>query len=500
MNRRQFLWMTATSGAAAATEGFWSIPSGAAAAGERRPNVVFVLADQWRAQATGYAGDTNARTRALDRLAAESVNLDHAVSGLPVCCPYRGSLLTGQYPLTNGVFINDVPLAPKGPTLGDVFTRAGYRTGYIGKWHLYGSPGGKNERRAFSIPHDQRFGFDYWKAAECTHDYNHSIYYQDDDPTPHYWEGYDAIAQTEDACGFIARQAKSEDPFCLILSLGPPHSPYDTAPERYQALYGDRDLQFRANVPEDTRKATEASLRGCYSHIAALDDCVGRVLARIEESRIAEDTILVFASDHGDMLGSQGLRAKHHPWDESIRVPFLLRYPRKLGKTGRRLGHPIDAPDIMPTLLGLAGLACPDTVQGTDLSLLLLGKRPVDPDAAALLTMPYSFFLARSCGWADYRGLRTQRYTYVRSIHGPWLLYDNEKDAYQMHNLCGQAAHKALQSKLDKALDARLRRVNDDFLPGRVYLERAGLTHYEEANVPIRGCVSPWGDWGPTMR
>ena len=468
-------------------------------AGERRPNVVFVLADQWRAQATGYAGDANARTGALDRLAQESVNLDHAVSGLPVCCPYRGSLMTGQYPLTNGIFINDVPLAPKGPTLGEVFTRAGYRTGYIGKWHLYGSPGGKGERRTLFIPRDQRFGFDTWKAAECTHNYNHSIYYQGDDQNPHYWEGYDAIAETEDACGFIARQAKAADPFFLMLSLGPPHSPYNTAPERYKALYASRDLQFRPNVPEDRRQAAVPDLRGYYSHIAALDDCVSKVLARIEASGIAEDTILIFTADHGDMLYSQGLQAKHHPWDESIRVPFLLRYPRKLGKAGRRFGYPIDAPDIMPTLVGLAGLACPETVQGTDLAPLLLGKRPVDPEAAALLSMPCSFFAARRCGWADYRGLRTERHTYIRSIHGPWLLYDNDKDPYQMHNLCGHAAYKALQSKLDKALDARLGRVNDDFLPGRTYLERAGLAHYQEANVPIGACVSPWGDWEPTM-
>ena len=107
-----------------------------------QPNVLFVLADEWRAQALKYSGDPNAHTPTLDRLARQSLNFTNTISGLPVCSPFRASLMTGQYPLTNGVFINDVPLKPKGVTLGEAFAHAGYRTGYIGKWHLYGSPDG----------------------------------------------------------------------------------------------------------------------------------------------------------------------------------------------------------------------------------------------------------------------------------------------------------------------------------------------------------------------
>src|SRR5437588_1213459 len=103
----------------------------------RRPNVLFLLADEWRAQSTGYNGDVNVRTPVLDRLASESVSFQNAVSGTPVCCPYRASLLTGQYPLTHGVFINDVELKPKGPTLGETFLRAGSRTGSLGQGPVY---------------------------------------------------------------------------------------------------------------------------------------------------------------------------------------------------------------------------------------------------------------------------------------------------------------------------------------------------------------------------
>ena len=139
-----------------------------------QPNVLFVLADEWRAQALGYSGDPNVHTTVLDRFAAESVNFENAVSGHPVCCPFRASLMTGQYPLTNGLFVNDEELKPTGTTLGQSFAKAGYQTGYIGKWHLYGSPDGKYGRRLAYIPPDHRFGFQYWKACECTHDYNHS--------------------------------------------------------------------------------------------------------------------------------------------------------------------------------------------------------------------------------------------------------------------------------------------------------------------------------------
>jgi arylsulfatase A-like enzyme len=180
----------------------------------RRPNVLFVLADEWRAQATRYNGDTNVETPALDRLAAESVRYDMAVSGTPVCCPYRASLLTGQYPLTHGVIVNDVELKPKGVTMGEAFTKAGYRTGWIGKWHVYGSPDGQYGRRLAYIPPEKRFGFDYWKACECTHDYNKSLYYEGKDQTPKYWPGYDAFAQTDDACSFIRQQSPTRSAWC----------------------------------------------------------------------------------------------------------------------------------------------------------------------------------------------------------------------------------------------------------------------------------------------
>ncbi|HYW45647.1 MAG TPA: sulfatase [Bryobacteraceae bacterium] len=464
----------------------------------RRPNVLYLLADEWRAQSTGYNGDRNTATPVLDRLEAESVNFENAVSGCAVCCPYRASLLTGQYPLTNGVFINDVELKPKGPTLGETFRGAGYRTGFIGKWHVYGSPDGRYGRRLAYIPPEKRFGFDYWKACECTHEYNHSLYYEGNDPTPRYWPGYDAIAQTEDACGFLEKHSGA-DPFLLILSLGPPHFPYATAPERYREMYRGRAIQFRRNVPEDKRQEAADILRGYYAHMAALDGCFDRLLQTLERAGAAEDTIVVFTSDHGDMMLSQGLTTKLYPWDESIRVPFLLRYPRKLGRKGRRIPMPLNSPDIMPTLAAMCGLAIPDSVEGRDWSGLIAGSSGPPPDAAAFLNLAVPITEARRYGFAEYRGLRTARYTYVRSIRGPWLLYDNERDPFQMHNLCNRSEHRDLQSRLNRALDAALMQRKDEFLPAAEYVKRAGVGHYQEVNVPVGRHPSPWGDWDSTL-
>lgn len=489
-HRREFLRALAA-GAAGAPAIFGQRP--------RRPNVLFILADEWRAQATGYNADPNVRAPVLDRLASQSVSFDTAVSGTPVCCPYRASLLTGQYPLTNGVFINDVELKPNGVTMGEAFARAGYRTGWIGKWHVYGSPDGRYGRRLAYIPREKRFGFDYWKACECTHEYNHSLYYDGDDPTPKYWPGYDASAQTDDACAFVERQAKARDPFCLVLSLGPPHFPLNTAPERYRAMFAERDIQLRPNVPEASKAEAIRGLRGYYAHMAALDECFGRLLATLDRARIADDTIVVFTSDHGDMMQSQGLTTKLHPWDESIRVPLLVRYPRKFGLKRRRVATPLNSPDIFPTLLGLAGIPVPDSVEGIGHSAAMTSPPPRDGGRAALLSLPVPITEARRYGFAEYRGLRDTRYTYVRSIRGPWLLYDNHSDPYQMRNLIGKPEARALQSRLDHTLDAELKRRKDDFLPAAEYVRRAGLGHYREVNVKVGRHPSPWGDWDSTL-
>ena len=447
--------------------------------GTRAPNIVFVLADQWRYEAFGYAGNPDVKTPNLDRLEREGIRFVNAVSAMPVCSPMRASLLTGQRPLTHGVFLNDVPLDPEAVTIAKVLRSAGYDTGYIGKWHVDG------HGRADFIPRERRQGFDYWKVLECTHDYNHSAYYADGPELLH-WEGYDAIAQTRDAQQYLRDHAQSQKPFVLFLAWGPPHDPYFTAPEKYRALYDAKTLTLRPNVPAGERANAQKVAAGYYAHCTALDDCFGELRRTLQDAGLAENTLLVFSADHGDMLGSRGAYKKQQPYDESIRVPLLLHWPKGLGVKARQLDAPINSEDLMPTLLGLCGVPIPKSVEGLDYSGYIRGKKNPG-DGATVILYPVVFGeWVRRVGGKEFRGMRTTRYTYVRDLAGPWLLYDNQTDPYQTNNLANQPKYSKLQVKLEATLARKLKERRDDFLPGAAYTEKWGYQVDANGKTSVR--------------
>lgn len=434
-----------------------------------KPNVIFILADQWRAQAVGYAGNEDVKTPQLDALAGESVVFNTAVAVMPVCSPFRASLLTGQYPLTHGVFYNDKPLRNEALTMAEIYKQAGYQTGYIGKWHLNGHAVDEDPftARDQPVPKERRQGFDYWKGREVTHDYNNSFYF-DENNERHEWQGYDAFAQTDSAISYIRRM--KENPFLLFLSWGPPHNPYATAPQPYQDMYDAAQLQLRANVPEAMQDSARQILAGYYAHCTALDKAMGDLLQAIEEEGIADHTIILFTSDHGDMLLSRGDLRKQRPWDESIRVPMLLRYPAQLQH--KQIDKPINTPDILPTLLGLSNIAIPASVEGRDFSKAISGEETYDKEAAlVMLPVPFHEWKFEN-GGREYRAVRTERYTYARDLKGPWLLYDNKQDPYQQDNLVGKAPSADLQDELEAMLQQKLRATQDDFLPADAYMKK----------------------------
>lgn len=435
------------------------------AARAARPNVLIVLADQWRAQAFGFAGDPNVRTPNFDRLAGESVRFVNAISGLPVCSPTRASLMTGQRPLTHGIFLNDVQLNPSAVTLPKVLKAVGYQTGMIGKWHIDG------RGRSNFIPRERRQGFDYWKVLECTHNYTNSFYYGDD-PARRVWPGYDAVAQTRDACAYIRSRSQFNQPFVLVLAWGPPHDPYLTAPDRYRALYDPAKLRLRPNVPAGLETAVRKMAAGYYAHCTALDDCMGEILTTLHETGAERNTILLFSADHGDMLGSQGQFKKQRPYDEAIRVPMLVRWPARLGSKPRPLDAPINSEDIMPTVLGLCGVPIPPSVEGLDYSDYVRGGRNPGDDATVFRCVAPFGEWERRAGGKEYRAVRTTRHTYVRDLSGPWLLFDNQADPHQTNNLVGSAEHAELQSRLDAMLQRKLREQNDEFLTARDYIAK----------------------------
>ncbi|MBD2699589.1 sulfatase [Spirosoma sp. BT702] len=449
----------------------------------KKPNIVIVMADQWRAEAFGYAGNRDVITPNIDKLAGESTNARYCVASVPVCSPSRASMLTGQHAHTHGVFYNDRPLRNEAVTLAEVCKQNGYQTGFIGKWHINGSmikdyaPG-----RVAPIPAERRQGFDYWRTLECTHNYNDSPYYNEVN-TRFVWQQYDAISQTDSAISFMTQ--KRDSPFLLVLAWGPPHDPYQTAPKEYRQKYAGKPIALRSNVPtKDTTDARRA-LRGYYAHINALDDCIGRLQTALKGASLDDNTIFIFTSDHGDMLYSQGELNKQKPWDESIRIPFLLKYPAGLGRKGRTLDVPMTLTDVMPTLLSMTQQSIPASVQGKDYSALIRQPRAARPDDAALIACIVPFHQwGYGRGGREYRGVRTPRYTYVRDLKGPWLLYDNEKDPNQLTNVVNKPDMAPTQKQLEAILTKKLRDANDDFLPGNVYMDK---WHYPWAVVDSVG-------------
>ena len=454
----------------------------------KKPNIVFVFGDQWRAQATGYAGNPTVKTPHLDRFATESINLTQAVSGYPVCSPARASLLTGQFPLTHGVFVNDVHLDNSAVSIAQAFKQGGYQTSYIGKWHVDG------HGRSNYIPPERRQGFADWKVLECTHNYNQSAYYSGNSDQKLFWDGYDAIDQTKAAEDYIRQHRNSDQPFLLMISWGGPHAPYQTAPEEYRELYQPENIPLRPNVPAEAAKQAQEDIAGYYAHCTVLDDCMGSLLATIEAEDIQDNTIVVFTSDHGDMLGSQGLIKKQKPWEESIRIPFLLRYPALFGLEGQQVPEAmIGMQDMMPTLLGLSRLPIPEGVEGIDFSNFLQGDENPS-DSIALLACYHPFGQWRSgidggpYGFTgrEFRGIRTNSHTYVRSLQGPWLLYDNLNDPYQLDNLVDLPQHLSLRDDLDQKLQRKLDQRKDKFLSGMEYINTWGYTVDERGTVPYQ--------------
>jgi arylsulfatase A-like enzyme len=448
----------------------------AADAPKQKPNILYLMADQWRASAMGYAGDPTVKTPQLDKLAAQSLNFTNAVSVLPVCTPHRAALMTGRFPTSTGMFLNDANLPAEEVCMAEMLGGAGYTTGYIGKWHLDG-----HGRQAFVAP-ERRQGWQYWKAAECEHTYNQSHYYTGDSDVKQFWDGYDAFAQTRDVQQYLRDRANGSQPFVLVVAYGTPHFPHGTAPAKFKMMYPPDKIQLPPNVPLEMQARARAEAQGYYGHCTALDQCIGELMGTLVETGLEKNTIVVFSSDHGEMLGSQGVRPtqKQVAWSESARVPFLLRVP---GIAPRKVATPITTPDVLPTLLGLVGVAKPKSIEGDDLSPLVREGRDEDRAALYMNVSPFSPEVGTG-KLKEYRAIQTNRYTYVRALNGPWLLYDDQADPYQMNNIVAVPAHAALVKELDARLQAQLQRIGDDFRPGPAYLAEWGYKIGPHGSVP----------------
>jgi arylsulfatase A-like enzyme len=427
------------------------VGSSPAAEPARRPNVLIVIPDQFRAQALGCMGNPDVHTPHLDRLAAEGILFRQTFANTPVCCPARAVLLTGKYAHRNGMVCNDLRLRESEPTLAKLLRAEGYRTGFIGKWHLDGGP----RNPGFVPPGPRRQGFDFWAACECRHDHFNPVYFRDT-PQPIRGSKFEPEVLIDVALEFL--RASRDRPFFLVVSMHPPHDPYG-APKVYMERYDPQKLTMRRNWRPGVKQAGREQIAAYYAAITAIDDQVGRLLRGLADLGLDRDTIVLFTSDHGDMLGSQGARLKRKPWEESIRVPGILRYPARV-KPGRKVDALFSHVDVAPTLLALCGVRVPGDMQGSDLSGVVLGKTDRGPDSVF-----FQIFVPFDGDGTPHpwRGVRTARFMYARTEKEPWVLYDLEKDPDELTNLAANAEARPVRAELETRLARWMRETGDSW-------------------------------------
>jgi arylsulfatase A-like enzyme len=434
-----------------------------------RPNILYVFSDQQRYGTMGCTGNPVIETPHLDRLAREGVSYDRAFSACPICSPYRAQILTGRYAHANGVVDNEYALSDDQVTLAQALGAAGYRSAYVGKWHLGYGP----------YPVESRYGFSDMAAYNCQHDYYQTTYYRNEEG-PYEMAGWAPSVETDLAIRWMQEHRTQEGtaPFFLMLSWGPPHWPYDQYPSEYQ-IYDPQTVDLPPNVPEQLAAFARLEVADYYGNISALDHEMGRLLAWLEESGLAEDTVVCYSSDHGDHLSSHGYGKPmdlwlHHskraskatPYEESIHIPFLMRYPRRVAP-GCRTEVLFSSVDVMPTLLSLAGVGIPDGVQGQDLSHAALGMAGTDPDSVYLQILGPGW--PHRGDWVGcWRGIRTQRWVYARWHRGGQvLLFDREQDPYEMDNLGGRPEFADMRATLEARLRQWMEEVRDPFDGGQ---------------------------------
>ena len=491
---------------------------------ENRPNILIFYPDQMRADAMGCAGNPIVKTPYIDRLANEGVHFTDAFVSYPVCCPFRASLFTGKYAQGHGMYQNHFPLRADQIFLARLLKDAGYHTGYVGKWHLEGGP-----RPGFVPPGERRFGFDYFIGFNRGHFYLKSIFYKDDDQ-PHHCPRWEPEYQTEHLIDFIEQSVAKDDgnPFFGFVCYGPPHFP-NVMPDHLRNLYDPAEIELPPSIlsPEEHETARQERLRYDYaanlksedhSHagdghkpqgeqeteeetrkfiaeyygmITGVDHNVGRVLNALDRLDIVEDTIVIFLSDHGDMLGQHGYYCgiKKTAYRAAMQVPFIVRYPGRF-PAGKKVDALIDvAVDTMPTLLDLCGIPIPNSVHGTSYLPLLDGTAEEIRDAVMYQSMKMLDGDISEFTCMPERGIRTKDWLYVRQPERRKMLFDLQNDPGEIKNLAGDGSLTGLMDDFDERIRTHMEETGDDWdlcldFPPENYLTQAEGRKYMDELVP----------------
>lgn len=485
MKRRDFLKAVGLSAVSMGLGG--CLEGGKRITGKRgkRPNLVFVFPDQMRGQAMGFLNEEPVITPHLDRFALESLVLPQMASCYPVCSPFRAMLMTGKYPHANKVISNcnsdttpfDCQLQESDVCWSDILKGKGYSLGYIGKWHL-DSPyepyiDCRNNRGKVAwnewCPPDRRHGFDFWYAYG-TYDYH---------MRPMYWDtqagrdGFRYVDQwgPEHEADMAIKYIKNEGgkyrdagkPFALVVSMNPPHGPYQFVPKHYVDMYADTPMEELCKRPNIRAKGTKwgdhyrKHIRNYYGMITGVDEQFGRIVDALKQQGLDEDTIVVFTADHGNNLGINGKSTKNNRYEESMRVPFMIRWPGRIKP--RRDDLLFSSLDLCPTMLDLMGFGgdIGKDVDGKSYAGQFLGKDGERPEWQWYMWVP------PGKPESGRRGIRNEKYTFVISkVKGKankYYLHDNRNDPYQLKNIASERGD--LVEELSKVLDKILKKYND---------------------------------------
>lgn len=428
-------------------------------------NVLFIFADQMHAFAMGCMGNPEVRTPNMDKLAAEGVLFRNTYTNAPVCTPYRGVLMTGKYASQTGVTGNCHALPANVPTIADRLNENGYRTSYVGKWHL-GNTGN------IAIPQELRGGFRDFVGYQCYNDFLNQVLFFDEKCQGHAYDKHRTEATTDIALERLASLAADKSRFAMFVSYQNPHYPVQPSPE-FEAMYDGVAITRRPNtvsidpytrtespptpVPEEDPNYLKYGnnldeyIRLYYAMITQLDANIGRIMEGLEQLGLADRTVVIFTSDHGDMQGSHGLKNKSVFWEESTRVPLIVRAPG--GSRGSISEALISTVDFYPSIMEFCGVENLPNMEGTSMVRLTSAEDEQWKDEV----------YAEDKQWIMMRK-RNLKLVLDKKTLEPTHLFNLADDPYEMNNIVHQAPD--LTDRLQSRLAAWHTRMLETALPG----------------------------------
>lgn len=417
------------------------------------PNVIVFFTDQQRWDTTGVHGNPLGLTPNFDRLAMQGTHLYHMFTCQPVCGPARACLQTGLYATTTGNVTNGIPLPTDRKTLAHYFREAGYRTAYIGKWHLACT-------RTEPVPEELRGGYEYWLAADAlehtSEPFMTTLYDHNEQKVE--LPGYRVDAITDAAIHYIRSNKDADAPFYLFVSLLEPH--HQNRTDDYPAPEGYREQYTGRWIPPDLAALggnAHQHLGGYYGMVKRIDEAFGRLMDTLRSLQLTDNTIVLFTSDHGCHFKTRNDEYKRSCHESSIRIPAMLHGPGF--QAGGQIRELVSLIDLPPTLLDAAGIKVPEDMQGRSLMPLIRGEDDAWPD---------DVFVQISESQIG-RAVRTRRWKYSVSVPNSYridapgsdtyveeFLYDLEADPYELTNLIGLESHREVANRMKERLIKRM--------------------------------------------